>query len=196
MPPDKRLRTEEGQFLAEYMDWLDQGGYDLHFHVIDSRRPAKVTSRGYPDVHASHPTRGLLIAELKSSTGRPSQTQWKWLTRLATQLPPPPDDTAMGRVHLWKPKDRLKPLTQIGIQPGPPVPCDCPVCRYLAGESNPLRRRHTTRQQVEQEKCPVCRRQMDPETAVTTGTCGRCTNRDRENFEADLIRERIMEKVY
>ena len=196
MPPNRQLKAEEHEFLTDYLDWLEQAGYDLCFHVIDSSRPAKVTSRGYPDVHASHPERGLLVAELKSSTGRPSNPQWKWLTRLATQLPPPPDNNAKSRVHLWRPADKLKAMTQLGIQPGPPVTCDCPVCRYLDNDPNPLQRRRQKQANQAQGKCPICRRPMDPQYAAATGSCSRCTSRDIERFESELIRERTMDKVY
>ena len=131
MPTSRRIKTEEDRFLEDYLRWLKKAGYDLTFHVIDSKNHAKVTSRGFPDVFSTNAERGILIAELKSTKGKPKESQWKWLTRLAQQLPPPLDDTAKGRVHLWKPADRSAALTQMGIPEGPPVPCECPVCGYL-----------------------------------------------------------------
>ena len=194
--PTPKLKTEEDQFLKDYLNWLKRAGYDLNFHVIDAKRHAKVTSRGYPDVTSSHPQRGLLIAELKSPRGRPSKEQWAWLTRVAKQLPPPPDDNAKGRVHLWKPADRLKALTQMGIPEGPPVDCDCPICRFLDGQPTRQRRRTARPAEAGQHRCPICSRPMTVEQLINRGTCGYCPPSSAEEYEAALIAERIIERVF
>lgn len=197
MSTSRKIKTAESRFLDEYLSWLKTAGYDLNFHVIGSRHHAKVTSRGYPDVTSSHPERGLLIAELKSATGRTSKYQWNWLTRVARQLPPPPDNTAKGRVHLWKPADHLKILTQMGIPDGKPVPCDCPICRYLDGQP-PNSKQQPARQKPATvgHQCSICGRKMTVEQLLTHSTCGMCQPSRKADYEATLIAERIMEKVY
>ena len=197
MPTSKKTNNEEDQFLEDYLSWLKKAGYDLAFHVIDSKKHAKVTSRGFPDVFSSNEVRGILVAELKSTRGQPLESQWKWLTRLARQLPPPPDDTAKGRVHLWKPADRAAALTQMGIPDGQPVECDCPVCRYLAGKP-PKSKQHkkAKTQQDNESRCPACGRPMTIAQILGRGTCGQCLPSDLNEHEAKIIAERIMEKVY
>ena len=197
MPTSTKLKTQEGQFLDDYLRWLKRAGYDLNFHVIDSRRHAKVTSRGYPDVTSSHPERGILIAELKSAKGRTSREQWVWLTRIASQLPPPPDYTAKGRVHLWKPADELKILTQLGTPAGEPVYCDCPVCEFLDGQPPTTRRKKVTPAPAPtQRPCPICGRPTTVEQRIAPGACGYCPSSSADDYEAKLITERIMERVY
>ena len=197
MPTRQRTETEEDKFLKDYLQWLNEAGYDLAFHVIDSKRHAKVTSKGFPDVFSTNEERGILVAELKSPRGTPSTSQWKWLTRLAQQLPPPPDDTAKGRVHLWKPADRPAALTQMGTPDGPPVNCDCPVCRYLDGQPA-KRRRHNKANQppTSGTSCPICGQPMTVEQIVSRGSCGNCQQSDLARHEAKIIIERIMDKVY
>ena len=198
MPPfRKRAQTEEDEFLDDYLEYLNTAGYDLNFHVIDTRKHAKVTSRGFPDVYSSHPERGVLIAELKSTNGYPSEDQWTWLTRIARQQQPPPDDTAKGRVHLWKPADKLIALTQMGTPKGTPVPCNCPVCRYIDGlEPFPNKRKRRRRARAPTTPCPVCGRASTPDRIATFGSCGRCRQSDIDTYEADLIADRIIERVY
>ena len=185
-----RARTEEDEFLQDYLSWLKAAGYDLNFHVIDSTKHAKVTSRGYPDVNSSHPERGLLIAELKSRKGYPSDDQWRWLTRICYQLPPPPDDTAKSRVHLWKPDDKPMALTQMGTPEQEPVPCDCPVCRFMVGR-DPFPRR-TRRAREPRPRCPICSRSTTQQRLDVFGDCGRCPKSDIERYEATIIADRII----
>lgn len=193
----KRARTEEDRFLDDYLAWLSAAGYDLNFHVIDTGKHAKVTSRGFPDVYSSHPERGVLIAELKSTNGYPSEHQWAWLTRIARQQQPPPDDTAQSRVHLWKPADELMALTQMGTPEDAPVPCDCPVCRCLDGkEPFPKRRKRNRSAPAPSTPCPICGRASTLRRIATHGKCSRCRRSDIDTYEADLIAERTIERVY
>ena len=185
-----QAKTEEDEFLGDYIDWLNMAGYDLNFHVIDSKKHAKVTSRGYPDVFSSHPERGLLIAELKSTKGYPSDAQWRWITRICYQLPPPPDDTAKSRVHLWKPDDKLMALTQMGTPQDEPIPCNCPVCRFMDGQ-DPFPKR-TRRIHETKPACPICSRSTTRQRLDVFGDCGRCRRSDITRYEAAIIADRII----
>jgi len=57
--------------------------------------------RGYPDVTAVHPARGLVVAELKSATGRFGPGQREWITALAAHEAANPDLL----VEAWYPAD-------------------------------------------------------------------------------------------
>ena len=197
MPPTRSAKREEDQFLAKYLGWLETAGYDLPFHVIDSKNHAKVTSTGFPDTFASHPDpwRGILAAELKSETGQATAEQWTWLTRLAHQLPPPPDDTAKSRAHLWQPRDEPKILTQMGIPKGAPENCDCPVCLHMAGEDPFPPGRRTLKPPPPKPKCPICGRDTNNRLLQTQGNCGRCRRADVQRYEQALIAERTIDPV-
>ena len=195
MPHRSPRAKDEDAFLADYLYWLRNAGYRLNFHVIDSRRHAKVTSRGYPDVHSVHDERGILIAELKSERGSPTDEQWDWLITLARHLPPPPDDTAPSRVHLWRPSNEDWARTQMGTA-ATPAPCDCPVCRHVKGLL-PSRHPATGPGSAHQRpRCPICGRATDPQTIASLGNCGNCPQRALERHHAALIAERIIHKVF
>ena len=194
MPKSTRAKTEEDEFLDDYMNWLDAAGYDLRFHVIGTKKPAKVTSRGWPDVFASHPVRGVLVAELKATKRYPTRPQVTWLTRLARQLPPPPDETAQSRVHLWRPADRLKALTQMGTPENAPVHCDCRICRSISGQ--PIRQRRSRQTSANQLTCPRCGQPMTAQQMLNRGVCDNCRTINPGDYEARLIAERAIERVY
>jgi hypothetical protein len=64
----------------------------LHYHTVDSRK----SRPGFPDLVLVHATTGrLVIAELKSDTGRVTDAQQAWLSHLGKR----------HEVHLWRPAD-------------------------------------------------------------------------------------------
>lgn len=74
--------------LAAYMGW------SLRYHTYDARRSAP----GYPDLTLCKPRDGrLLIAELKSETGKLSDDQRLWVEGLNT--------VKHFDVRVWKPSD-------------------------------------------------------------------------------------------
>lgn len=51
---------------------------------------------GFPDLVLTHPTRGTIFAELKTTVGRLSEQQKEWIERLQ----------ASGlEAHVWRPRD-------------------------------------------------------------------------------------------
>ena len=64
----------------------------LFFHPYDSRR----STPGWPDVFLLHPRTGeIVVAELKSATGKLSPSQREWIDAFAT---------AGITVHVWRPE--------------------------------------------------------------------------------------------
>lgn len=58
-------------------------------------RTALQGDKGWPDLVLAHKDRGLIVAELKTDTGKVSFEQQAWLTHLAP----------WAEVHVWRPKD-------------------------------------------------------------------------------------------
>ena len=74
LEPGAALRLiTEADFLRTTTATLRHSGYDRLLHIIDAKAHAKVTADGWPDIFAIHPQHGLLIAELKTETGRAPQ---------------------------------------------------------------------------------------------------------------------------
>lgn len=117
----------EAEFLQTTVAILRHSGYSRLLHIIDSRAHARVTAEGWPDIFAIHPQRGLLVAELKTETGRVTAAQYDWLDELRRHLPPPANGYAASRAHLWRPRDADAIATQAGVY-GTATVCQCPVC--------------------------------------------------------------------
>ena len=107
---------DEREFQSVIQGLLAYAGYDLVYHVIDKRHPARVTSRGFPDLVASHPARGIIIAEVKTDAGDLRLGQMQWLIRLRQIAP----------AHVWRP--RWLDIIEAQIAGDTPV-CPCEVCR-------------------------------------------------------------------
>jgi hypothetical protein len=59
-------------------------------------RTATQGHAGFPDLVLAHPTRGVIFAELKSATGRVSESQRAWLDTL---------EQAGAEAYVWRPTD-------------------------------------------------------------------------------------------
>ena len=80
--------------LAQMHGWLV-------YHTYDSRRCVP----GFPDLFLTHPKRGeVIIAELKTDTGRLREAQKEWLDALS--LAQQNIDSTCFHTCLWRPKDR------------------------------------------------------------------------------------------
>lgn len=60
-----------------------------------SWRTALSGDNGWPDLVLAHPTKGLIVAELKADKGRLTQDQHAWIAALAP----------WAEVHVWRPTD-------------------------------------------------------------------------------------------
>lgn len=80
----------EREWQAEVVAIAKQLGW-RHFHVHDSRR----SEPGWPDLALVRER--LVLAELKTDTGRTSAAQERWLSLLTS---------AGVETHLWRPSDR------------------------------------------------------------------------------------------
>jgi hypothetical protein len=86
---DAHVMTER-ELQAQVVDLAHMLGY-LVYHTHDSRR----SEPGFPDLVMVHERSGALIfAELKSSTGRVTAAQDRWLRALAFR----------GRAFVWRPE--------------------------------------------------------------------------------------------
>ena len=70
----------------------------LVFHASPHMVRANVwrsDGKGFPDLCCAHPERGVLFAELKTATGRISESQLAWQRHIEPH----------AEFHLWRPKD-------------------------------------------------------------------------------------------
>ena len=101
MTNERRLKITEKQFQAAVVKLAKWYGWKV-FHpmpVENSRgiwRTAIAGDTGFPDLVLAHATRGLIIAELKTATGRTSEKQAEWIDTLLM---------AGAEVYIWRPRD-------------------------------------------------------------------------------------------
>lgn len=93
--------------LAKLNGWLV-----MHTRAVEIRPGVWKTPlqghAGFPDLCLAHPTRGLILAELKSDTGRLSKMQSQWLDTF----------TILGvENHVWRPSDIQEIATRLGKKP-------------------------------------------------------------------------------
>ena len=103
----------EAEFQRIVLNYASECGWRVwHFH--DSRRQVKhqlvgdVAARGFPDLNACHPSRGLFYAELKAEKGRLTGHQRVALDQLAVtarSMAMNGANTPKLRVHVWRPSD-------------------------------------------------------------------------------------------
>lgn len=81
--------------LAKWYGWLV-------FHPMPVQntkgiwRTAIAGDKGFPDLVLAHSTRGLILAELKTGTGRVAEDQQVWIDTLTM---------AGAEAYVWRPKD-------------------------------------------------------------------------------------------
>ncbi len=98
MPTRVAIPMTETQFLAQVRELAHLYGW-LFYHTHDSRH----SPAGFPDCvlakagTAHHPAR-LIVAELKSATGKLTDTQVQWLTTLGQVA-----ETV--EAYVWRPAD-------------------------------------------------------------------------------------------
>ncbi len=81
----------EKAFMQQVIDLAHLHHWKV-YHPFDSRRSCP----GFPDLVLCHPTRGFLMAELKTERGRLSPAQMEWMMALAN---------AGIECHMWRPGD-------------------------------------------------------------------------------------------
>lgn len=87
--------------LAFHQGWLCHCERPAYSSDTESITTAIKGRRGYPDVTAVHPFKGVVFAELKSATGRLAVDQRGWITELARYDTPDSDVL----VEVWRPAD-------------------------------------------------------------------------------------------
>lgn len=100
-PIERRLKVTEKQFQSTVIQLAKWHGW-MVFHPMPVQntkgiwRTAVAGDVGFPDLVMAHSTRGLIIAELKTGTGRISEDQHVWLDTLLM---------AGAETYVWRPKD-------------------------------------------------------------------------------------------
>ena len=89
----------ERDFLATVVEYAQLMGWLVH-HVLESRHYAKRIGPGYPDLTMVRDGR-LLLCELKSAKGKPTEPQLEWLRELSKVALNSP----RVEVHVWKPEN-------------------------------------------------------------------------------------------
>ncbi len=98
---DLRLKITERQFQAAVIELAKWHGW-MVFHPMPVQntkgvwRTAIAGDRGFPDLVLAHSTRGLILAELKTGTGRVAEEQQVWIDTLLM---------AGAETYVWRPKD-------------------------------------------------------------------------------------------
>ncbi len=64
--------------------------------------------QGFVDLVMTHPTRGTIFVELKTTKGIVSNTQWEWINTL---------ELSGEEVYVWRPKDLEKISTRLARKP-------------------------------------------------------------------------------
>jgi hypothetical protein len=102
----------ENQFQAQVIQIARMNGWRVfHPMKMQSRdgtwRTALSGDKGWPDLVLAHPTRGLIVAELKSDKGRLTQDQHAWLAALAP----------WAEIQVWRPTDLTTIANRLGTTP-------------------------------------------------------------------------------
>lgn len=116
-PQERALRAiSEAQFQRFVQDLLTLNGYQLQFHVADSRKMANGRmigdkgAVGFPDILAIRPADGdILVIECKSRTGRVRPEQIEWLDAFR--------DAGVD-AYLWRPGDEDEIMCRLRRQRG------------------------------------------------------------------------------
>jgi hypothetical protein len=95
--PRSKLREDEEHWLTWVVDYavrVARPPWERHYHT----RNSKGSDSGFPDLVLLRPPR-LVVAELKTETGRVTVAQWAWLD----------DFAACGaESYVWRPSDRAE----------------------------------------------------------------------------------------
>jgi len=86
--------VSERDWREQVLVWAGRSGWLVYFTWSSLHSPA-----GFPDLVLCRPPR-LIIAELKSARGKPSQRQQVWLTRLKR--------CPGVESYLWRPEDETR----------------------------------------------------------------------------------------
>ena len=93
------IKESEGKFQSAIIELAEYSGGKV-YHVADSRSIRNGSSKGFPDILYAHRTRGIVFAELKNATRKPTAEQKEWLSVLG--------DAALARpaeCYLWRPEN-------------------------------------------------------------------------------------------
>ena len=102
----------EKQFQAQVIQLARMNGWRV-FHPMKMQardgtwRTALSGDKGWPDLVLAHQQRGLIVAELKTDTGKLSPDQHAWLTALAP----------WAEIQVWRPSDLTTIAKRLGTTP-------------------------------------------------------------------------------
>ena len=96
----------EKELLATVLELADAYGW-MCFHIFETRRHARVSSKGFPDLVLGRRINqevDIIVAELKSESGSlsPEQRAWRDIWQLVSGVP----GSAL-QYYLWRPSDLL-----------------------------------------------------------------------------------------
>jgi hypothetical protein len=92
-----KLDASEKLFQSAIIQIALLNGWQMFHATPHQVRPGVFRSdgKGYPDLTLAHETKGLIYAEIKTTTGKASKEQLAWLKALAP----------WAEVYIWRPAD-------------------------------------------------------------------------------------------
>jgi len=98
--------VNEKLFQDQVLQIARMNGWKYSHHTVHQVRGRYLSdSPGTPDLTLMHPTRGFILAELKSETGQPTKAQLEWIIG------------SLGHTvetYLWRPNDLERIAARLG----------------------------------------------------------------------------------
>lgn len=103
----------EAEFQKAVITLAKLHGWKVMHTQMAQIRPGKwitpnTGDQGFVDLVMTHPFRGTIFVELKTTKGIVSNKQWEWINAL--------EDSGQ-EVHVWRPKDLEKISTRLARKP-------------------------------------------------------------------------------
>jgi hypothetical protein len=103
----------EAEFQKAVISLAKLHGWKVMHTQMAQIRPGKwitpnTGDQGFVDLVMTHPTRGTIFVELKTTKGIVSNTQWEWINTL---------ELSGEEVYVWRPKDLEKISTRLARKP-------------------------------------------------------------------------------
>jgi hypothetical protein len=103
----------EAEFQKAVISLAKLHGWKVMHTQMAQIRPGKwitpnTGDQGFVDLVMTHPTRGTIFVELKTTKGIVSNKQWEWIHAL---------EDSGEEVYVWRPKDLEKIATRLSRKP-------------------------------------------------------------------------------
>jgi len=105
--------VSEAEFQKAVISLAKLHGWKVMHTQMAQIRPGKwitpnTGDQGFVDLVMTHPTRGTIFVELKTTKGIVSNKQWEWIHAL---------EDSGEEVYVWRPKDLEKISTRLSRKP-------------------------------------------------------------------------------